>query len=471
MYEDDKPVDTSAHFMAFSKEGAQRGQLVFVAGNPGSTGRFSSTAELEHLRDRYYPFLIKWFGAHRDAIKGYMTSSEKAERAGRGDIARVENALKALGGYLGGLQDDELMAEANKRQADVKAKLESLPAAEKNRLLEAWPKLEGAYKTYGEIYQGYLVTNHYFRPAGKLVDVARTLLRLGAELPKPSEERLREYRDSNLDSVDLELYSPQPIDDGMEAIKIELGLRAMQEAFGPNHPALKAALAGKDAKTRAHQLVAGTKLRDINVRKALREGGKAAVDAANDPMIAFVASWDGLAREYRKRYEDEVESVIKAYSGNIAEAWAKAYGNSVYPDATFTPRLSYGVVQGYREDGRAISWRTQLGDLYIRHKREGGEEPYELAPQWADAAGRVDFTVPFNFVSTNDIIGGNSGSPVFDGNGEVVGLIFDGNLQMLPNRFIYRDDQSRAISVHTQAIVHALKRVYRAEHIAAELGH
>jgi len=268
----------------------------------------------------------------------------------------------------------------------------------------------------------------------------------------------------------LQLFSEAPIDDGLEIVKIALGLENMSAVFGAKDATVKTLLAGKSPIDRATEIVTGTKLKDIAVRKALREGGKAAIDAAKDPAIVFFQGYDKLARQMRKRFEDEVESVEQTYSGRIVEATTRALGAGIYPDATFTLRLNWGVVKGYREDGRDVSWRTQMGDLYRKNKRAGDKDPYTLPERWKSRVGHVDFAVPFNFVSTNDIIGGNSGSPVFNEKGEVIGLIFDSNLSQLPNRFLYRDQTERAVSVHSAAIVHALDRVYGADHLVKELG-
>lgn len=469
VYEKNKAANT-VHMFSFSKDGLKDNELVFVSGHPGSTGRFSTTRELIHLRDVAYPFLLSGLHAKRAFLKAYMERGEKETKSARDKFFGVENSIKALTGFLKGLNDQERMAESERRQKDVQQRLSRLSAAEQKRLKEAWPQLSIAYDRYDAIYKEYTVTERYFSPGGSLTKIAKHLLRASQERQKPDEKRLPEYTDSSLKSLELKLFSEAPIDLKLEAEEIAFGLRQMQDVFGKKHPAMKKALAGKTPKARAADLVKNTKLMDIAVRRSLYEGGAKALKKEKEPLIEFVRTYDELSRTYRKRYEDEVESKKRDYAGLVAEAWAKAYGEAVYPDATFTLRLSYGVTRGYQENGQSVSWKTQMGDLYRQNKQAGGQDPYGLADSWRQAMAQVDFSVPYNFVSTNDIIGGNSGSPVLNQKGEVVGLIFDGNIHQLPNRFLYGDTQERAVSVHVDGIVHALDRVYNASALLEELG-
>jgi hypothetical protein len=468
VYDNAKPVSSLHHF-PFSRKGVEEGELVFVSGHPGSTGRFSTTRELLHLRDVAYPYLLDGLQTKRAMLKSYMEQGEAQEKAARDDFFGVENSIKALGGFLAGLKDPTLMQEAQRRQDDVKQRLSHLPKAEQKRLKKAWPQLKIAYDRYDTFYKQYIVSERYFSPGGDLTSIARHLLRVAEERPKANEKRLPEYTDSSLKSLELRLFSEAPIDMALEAEKISFGLEQMVAVLGPKHPVVKKALAGASPQARSKELTRTTKLLDIGVRRDLYAKDKKKLKAAKDPLIEFVRTYDKFARKNRKRYEDQVESLKRAYEGRIAEAWAKAYGEAVYPDATFSLRLSYGVVRGYPEDGKSISWKTQMGDLYRKNKQAQNKQPYEMATAWHEAASRIDFSTPFNFVSTNDIIGGNSGSPVLNQKGEVVGLIFDGNIHQLPNRFLYRDTKERAVSVDAQGILHALARVYRAEQLLTEL--
>ncbi len=469
VYEGDKPAKIE-HYLPLSATGPKDGQLVFVAGHPGSTDRFTVVAKLQLLRDASYPFALAQLEEERTALKAYMAKGDAQERAARESFFCIENSLKAIKGYLGGLTDQALMAKAQARQDELQAKVNALPdAAEKARLAEAFPKLAAAYQGYGAYVKQLNVTERRYGPHGSLVDVAKLILRAGDELPKKNEDRLRELRASNLPSVELQLFSEAPIEPSFEVLQIELGLMNMVEVLGASDKVVKAALNGKSARARAEEVVAGTKLKDVAYRRQLYQGGAKAIAAAKDPLIELVRSYDAAARALRKRYEDQVEGAEKAYAGRIAEANAKAFGTSVYPDATFTLRLSTGVVKDYVEGARKIDWQTQLGELYRKNKRAQGRPPYALPSRFIERMGSVDFSVPMNFVSTNDIIGGNSGSPVFDQDGRVVGLIFDGNIQSLANRFVYDETQGRAVSVASNGIVHLLDRVYGATNLLDEL--
>jgi hypothetical protein len=475
VYENDKPAPVSDWF-AFSSRGPSDGQTVFVSGHPGSTDRLTVMAKLELLRDVTYPFYLDRLTAEDALLKKYAAQGDKQERAVHRDIFGLENSIKGTKGYEGGLQDKALMAEIKKRQDDLIAKVNAMPdKAEKDRLLEAWPKLEKAYKSYAGYAKAYFVLEGRYGPHGQLFSIAHNLVRMSEELPKKSEDRLREYRDSNLPSVELALFSDAPIDANAEIEKIAFGLDDMRTVLTANDKDVKKALAGKEPHARAEEVVNGTKLADVSVRHALFDAikagnGKKALDDAKDPLIEFVRSYDKRARDVRKQYEDEVEATEKTYNGRIAEAMGKVYGTSVYPDATFTLRMSTGVVKGYEENGKKIPWTTRMGDLYAKSKRHSNQAPYELGKHFSDNMSKVDFSVPLNFVSTNDIIGGNSGSPVWNDQGQVVGLIFDGNIQSLPNRFVYSENQARAVSVTSNGILHALDKVYGAKRIVDELA-
>jgi len=469
VYADEKPLDSSAHHFAWSKEGAKEGELVFVSGHPGSTGRLSTPAEMAFLRDTAYPFLVDIFTERKHTFRAYMDESAQGRRVAIADWLRAANAQKALTGYLQGLQDETLMSEVRARHADVRGRLAALPQAQRGRLLEAWPMIEKAYAELGPQYTRYLVTEGFAGPSGSLVHIARQLVRLADESQKADGERLREYRDAALPSLELRLFSTAPIDDGLEERKLSLGLARMVKVLGEGDPLVKTVLAGQTPSARAKALIASTTLKDVEVRKALRSGGQAAVNASTDSLIAFVKLYDAAARQQRTAIEDGLEATKREVSGRIAEAWAETFGTTTYPDATFTLRLSYGSVKGYRDGGKVVPWATQVGDLYRKNKRAKNKEPYSLPARFHEHVADVDFTVPYNFVSTNDIIGGNSGSPIFNRQGELVGIIFDGNIQQLSNRFLYRSDKERSVSVHSAGILHMLERVYEAAPLVKEL--
>lgn len=471
-YEGDAPVK-SADYFPFSAEGASEGDLVFVSGNPGSTGRFDTPAKIGHLRDTAYPFLLTHLKQITEALEAYMAKGEAEHRAARDAYFGYMNAKKALTGYLGGLKDPSLTAEITRRHEAVRARLaelKALPAERREALLAAWPALAKAYSAYDDFLKPYTVTEGWLGPRSSLLRIARTLLRLNDELEKPSGERLREYRDSNLESVELRLFSAAPIDDAFEVEQIALWLEILQGTLGAEDPVVKAALGGLTPRARAEAVVKGSGLKDIERRKALLRDGVEGLKAAQDPAVELVRAIDALSRRLRQRHEDEVEAVERQYAGRIAEAWALAYGQSVYPDATFTLRLNHGAVKGYSLDGEAYPWHTTVADLFAKSDAHGNADPYTVSDRWLEKKGALKMDTPFNLVTTNDIIGGNSGSPMFNTEGQIVGLIFDGNLQQLPNRFLYRDKVARSISVDVRILIHALDEIYGADALLKELG-
>ena len=279
-----------------------------------------------------------------------------------------------------------------------------------------------------------------------LAQIARTLVRAADEKPKPNPERLREFRDSALPSVEQQLFSTEPIYKNLETALLTDGLGEMQESLGKDNPEVQKVLQGKTPADVAKELVANTRLDDVAVRKQLYEGGKTAIDASTDPLIVLMRSIDTDARAARREFEDKVDSVVRRDGGDIAKARFAQSGFNQPPDATFTLRLSYGVVKGYQENGKSIPFATTMGGAYERAAEHGSQSPYNLPESWIKLKAKLDLKTPFNFVSTPDIIGGNSGSPTVNKNGEVVGIIFDGNIESLPWNFAYSDTQGRSVS-------------------------
>lgn len=469
VYENGKPTEVKDHFR-LSTTGPSEGDPIFLSGNPGSTDRFAPVAKLELLEKTAYPFILDRLKFERARLKAFAAKGKRQAKAARDELFGVENSIKALTGYLGGLEDKALMDEARKREVHLIGKVRKLEdKALRARLLEAWPKLETAYKAHAKFYRAHAVLERWLAPGGRLASIAKHLIRNAIEQEKKNEDRLKEYRDSNRESLELSLFSTAPIDRDLEVELVAIGLENIRTVLGPKDPLVDKLLGKKTPRQRAELAVRKSKLDDVALRKKLFRGGNKALAKVDDPMLTLVRIYESQARALRKRYEDEVESIERIYSGRIAEAYNAAFGSSIYPDATFTLRLNYGQVRGYREAGKPVPWHTTFGGLFQRHATAKGKAPYELPKRWLDARDAIDASTPLNFVTTNDIIGGNSGSPMLSAGGEVVGLVFDGNIHQLPNRFLYREEQARSIGVDSRAILHALTKVYGAAHLAAEL--
>ena len=467
VYENDQPVHPENYFK-WSTAGAKEGSLVFVTGNPGSTSRLDTVAHLEQLRDTSIPIIIRLLERREVTLKKYMSMGEEQTRQAQNDLNGVQNALKVYRGQLAGLKDPSLLARKTKEEQALRKSIAANP--ERQKLYgNAWDAIANAHKAY----PSYIRERRIFEQMGgfnsTLFDFARTLVRLAAENEKPNAERLPEYTDARRASLELALYSPAPIHEDFEKLKLADSLAFMVELLGADNALVKQVLDGKSPEARANELIAGTKLKDPEFRKELAKGGKAAVDASTDPMIAVARLIDPKAREVRKRYENELTGVERSNYAKIARALFETEGTKLYPDATFTLRLSYGAVEGYMENGKKVPPFTTLGGLYARADSFKQQFPYNLPPRWLETKKNINLNTPFNFVSTNDIIGGNSGSPTINQNGELVGLIFDGNIQSLVGDFMYDGSVNRAISVDSRGMLEVLKKVFNANEIAAEL--
>lgn len=467
VYENDQPV-RSENYFKWSTAGAKEGSLVFVTGNPGSTSRLNTVAHLEELRDTSIPIIIRLLERREAMLKKYMSMGEEQTRQAQNELNSVQNSLKVYRGQLAGLKDPSLLARKTKEEQALRKSIAANPERQK-MYGDAWDAIAKAHETY----PSYIRDRRIFEQSGgfnsTLFNFARTLVRLAAENEKPNAERLPEYTDARRASLELSLYSPAPIHEDFEKLKLADSLAFMVELLGADNALAKEVLAGKSPEARANELITGTKLKDPAYRKELAKGGKAAIEASTDPMIVVARLIDPKAREVRKRYESEVTGVERSNYAKIARALFETEGTKLYPDATFTLRLSYGAVEGYTENGKKIPPFTTLGGLYARADAFKHKFPYVLPPRWMEKKKDVNADTPFNFVSTNDIIGGNSGSPTINQNGELVGLIFDGNIQSLVGDFMYDGSVNRAISVDSRGMLEILKKVFNANEIAAEL--
>ncbi|HKS28894.1 MAG TPA: S46 family peptidase [Pyrinomonadaceae bacterium] len=467
VYENDKPVKPESYFK-WSKSGAKEGELVFVTGHPGSTSRLNTVAHLTELRETSIPIIIRLLERREAMLKKYMAMGDEQTRRAQNELNSIQNSLKVYRGQLAGLRDKALIDRKMKAEDALRKSIASNPERQK-MYGEAWQAISGAHSTL----PSYIKERRIFDQSGGFNSVlfgfARALVRLAAESQKPNAERLPEYTDARRASLELSLYSPAPIYDEFEKLKLADSLGFMVELLGTDHPMVKQILNGKTPEAVAADLINGTKLKDPAYRKELAAGGQKAIDDSTDPMIVLARTIDPRARELRKRYESEVTGVERANYAKIARALFETEGTKLYPDATFTLRLSYGKVAGYMENGQKLAPFTTLGGLYERSDKFKAQFPYNLPPRWMEKKAALDLKTPFNFVSTNDIIGGNSGSPTINKDAELVGLIFDGNIQSLVGDFMYDESVNRAISVDSRGMLEILRKVFDAKEIADEL--
>ena len=301
--------------------------------------------------------------------------------------------------------------------------------------------------------------------------MASTIVRYGDEIPKPSAQRYPEFTDARLEGLKFNLFSSAPVYPDMEEAQLAAWLEEAQKTLGADDPFVKAALGGQPPAAVVKQVIAGTKLADPAARKALVEGGPAAIKASTDPLVALARRVEPIIRELRAWQEEKIQSVEASAGQKIAEARFAVYGKSAYPDANFNLRLEYGTVLGYEEDTTLVPYKTTFYGLYERAAAFDEKPPFNLPARWRDGRAKLDLATPYNFVYTADTIGGNSGSPVINRNAEICGINFDSNMQKLPNRYLYIDEAegSRAVGVHSAGIIEGLRKLYGADALVAEL--
>jgi hypothetical protein len=470
VYENGKPYQPK-DFLKWTETGVKAGDLTFVTGHPGRTNRQDTVAQMHFSRDFAIPMRLKAMERRKGALVDYAKTSPEGARQVNTDIFGIENGIKATTGYWSGLKDKDAMARMEAAEKDLRAKVAKDPklAAE---IGPSWAKIEAATK----VSQGLIKESINVSTANStLLGHALTLVRLADEEALPSDKRLPEYSDANLKAVKMRVGVPAPFYKEQEIFMFTRGLEDAARELGAQHPYVKAMLGGKPAAEVAKAAVEGSRLNDPEARKTLLAGGKKAIAESTDPMILLAKKLDPMTRALRKKQEDQVASVISEHGTRIARARFAVYGKNTYPDATFTMRLTYGAVEGYKGNGTLIQPFTTFGGLYDRHDGWGGNEAkahggaWTLPQRWVDKRGAVTPSMPFNFAHKVDIIGGNSGSPVIDKKGELVGLIFDGNIESLPGNYFYDEAINRGVSVDARAITHALDKVYGASALVAEL--
>lgn len=466
VYENGQPVRVS-HYLAWSKSGAAEGELTFVSGHPGRTDRSLTVTELEYLRDVQFPATLARLKRVEVLLAAWSGRSEENARRAKDDFFGVQNSRKARDGGHAGLYDPMIMGVKSRAESEFRQRLASLP--EHAGAAAAFDRIGAAQEVIRQHRLRYNALEGGQGFSGELFGIARTLLRAGEERPKPNGERLKEFGEASRPSLELSLYSDQPIYPDYEILRLSDSLTWLTEQLGYGDPTVQKILAGKSPRARAVELVQGTKVKEVALRKKLFEGGMAAVTEANDPMIELARTVDGEARELRKTIEAQ-EEVKKQAHAAISRARFALGGADSYPDATFTLRLAFGTVKGYEDNGKTVSAITRMAGLYQRSAEHKNRPPFDLPTRWMKRKSALNLNTPFNFVGTHDIIGGNSGSPVVNRAGEFVGIIFDGNLPSLVLDFAYDEVQARSLSVHSAAILEALQKVYNAPELARELS-
>lgn len=463
VYEDERPIKSPA-YLRWSNQGAAADEVVFVSGHPGRTNRLMTEAQLRFEGEIRIPLMLDWLHGMARDLREFGERDDESARLARDELFRFDNSIKAYSGMQGGLNSAGLMPAKAKAEKKLRESIERDPE-KKKQFGDAWDVIATAQKIKREIYEEYRLsgTLGFF---SKYFSIARHLFRLSQELPEPNTERLPEYQEAGLESLYQQIYSPAPIYDDVEIVKLTRSLTELRERLGHENPMVKKVLGGNSPGEVARRLIKGTKLKDVEFRKELGADQAKKAGKSNDPMIALVRSIDKEARRLRKRYEDEVEAIENAHGSRISQARFAVLGTGAYPDATFTLRLAVGAVKSYEENGKTIAPFTEFGGLY---EKATGENPYILPQSYLSRRGEIDAKTPYNLVSTNDITGGNSGSPLVNRRAEVVGIIFDGNIQSLSNSFLYSETQARAVSVDSRGIMEAIDKVYRASRVVEEL--
>ena len=464
VYENGQPY-APTDYLKWSAAGAGENELVFVVGNPGSTGRLNTIAQMEYLRDVGYPASLASYKRALGIYAELARTDTSAARRYQNDVFGVANSQKAVTGYRAGLLDTASMAKKRAFEQEFRARI------------AADPRLQAQYgSTFDEIAraQRELATfspqlrYRSFGGNSTLLQLAAGLIRVASESGKPDSARLMQYRGPGLNNIRNQLTQPIPIDTAFERLAIAAQLRAAQSDLPANDPFLRTALNGRTPEAVAADLVRNTRLGDVAFRQSLLQGGTAAISASTDPLIVWARGVDPLNREVTAR-ANALNAIITANSEKIGQALFAAYGTALPPDATFTLRISDGLVKSFPSNGTIAPYKTTFYGLYERSAAFDDKDPFKLPQRWVQRKNSLDLNTPYNFVSTNDIIGGNSGSPVVNKNGEVVGLVFDSNIEGISNRFIFSSEVGRTVSVHSQGIVEALRKMYDGSRIADEL--
>ena len=464
-YEDGKPARTP-HHLSWRGEGPEPGESVFVPGHPGGTSRLLTVAQLRFLRDVNLPHWLMRYVELRGRLIQHGKTSEEANRIVRAPLMRYENGIKVQRNRLQALLDDQLFAAKREQEEELRAAVAADPRMAKE-YGSAWNEIAAAIDSYLSFRDDYLFLEGGIGFNSFLFDYARDLVRLADESQKANDQRLREYTEAALPGLKQRTLAARPIYPDLEKLKLSFSLDKMREFLGPDSAYVKEVLGSDSPDALAERLVSRTKLADPEVRAQLWEGGREAIEVSEDPMIELALQIDAEARRLRKRFEDEYEAIVDAATERIAKARFAIQGTGRYPDATFTLRVTYGAVEGWKEKGQEVYPFTHIDRLF---ERATGAEPFRVPESWMDKKAELDPKARFNLVATTDIIGGNSGSPMVDQEARLVGLVFDGNIHSIAGNYWFDPVMNRTVAVHPAVILEALRVVYGADHLLAELG-
>lgn len=465
LYEDGKAVATPAH-LPWTTEVPKQGDVVFVAGNPGTTQRLLTRAQLEFERDWILPTRQLVRSELRGRLLNHASLSAEQKRTSADIIFSIENSFKAQYGQLRALLDPEFFASKVAEETSLRARLKK-NASLAREIGDPWADMERVVAAQRELFMSHDWLQARAGSISQLYGHARVLVRAAEERAKPNAERLPGFTESDMPQVERRMKEQVPVYPEIERIGLELWLSKAREFLTVDDPRVQRLLGKESPEAIAAAAIKGTKLGDAKVRLALWTGGKAAIDASNDPLIALARRAEADSRSVLNAWRARVEGPAALAAERLARARFALDGDKVYPDATFTLRLSYGTVAGWTYQGQTVSPYTTMTGLYARAT---GAEPFALAPKWIAAQPSLDKSVVFNLSTTNDIIGGNSGSPLIDAKGRVVGAVFDGNIHSLGGGYGFDARLNRTVSVSTAAISEALRKVYKADRLADELG-
>jgi len=464
-YENGRPANTD--YFRWSESGAADKDLIFVPGNPGSTSRLLTIAQLQYQRDAGNDIQMRVWTSRRDALAKYAATGAEAARQASEPRRSLENSIKRLVGQQAGLKGASIMGRKEAEEKDLRAKVAADPALRK-KYASAWDEIAAAYRAFPPYARRIAFTT--LAPSA-LGGYASTLVRYAEEVRKPNSARYDEFRDSRIEATKRSLLSPAPVYRDMEEAILAAWLEEGRKTLGASDPFLQAALGSSTPAAAAKAVIAGTRLADVATRRALLDGGPDAIARSDDPLVALARKVEPVVRELRGWQEANIISIEASAGQRIAQARFAVYGKNVYPDANSNLRLEFGTVLGYEEGSTLVPYKTTFHGLYDRAASFDNSAPFALPRRWQDRRAALDLSTPLNFVYTADTIGGNSGSPVINRRAEIVGINFDSNLQKLPNRYAYIDeaDGSRAVGVHSAGILEALAKVYDAQALVDEI--